>query len=130
MERLVINPPKEIEAKYKEVLECLRFVDDSRQEKPDIKILDSYKNYLKKHNPWDLDNRLSVADFVVRLLAKSESGFSTFEIFDIVYVGSGGNISREGVLRVLWDLKDDGVLESQPNRAIKLASKAREELLR
>lgn len=128
--RIVIDPPKDLQEKYTELLNAFEFVNKSREQKPTLQFIEERKKYLEENHPAEADSWHAVDDFVVRLLATSKDGISNFEITKLVYDGASIKIDMQDIQRAVWDLLDGKILIQTKDRRIKLAPEFIEEVLK
>lgn len=121
MERPVKVDPR-LEKKHSEIAKMLRFVRESRENNPRLEIIDERRKYLEENRKNAIESRLRVDEFVIRFLAPSEDGLTTFEIFDVVAMGSvHGEVERTIIHPELWDLISSKILLIGDNRRVKLS---------
>ncbi len=107
-----------------------KFVDESRESNPEPKILQHRKAYLNEKYPGGTEPRFEIDEFIIRFLAKSINGVSTFELSDFVREGDTSDRFNKFIIqREIWDLVDNNILIVGKDRRLNLAPHIKERLL-
>lgn len=120
----LIVPKSEIKDHYKELLQALNFVEESREQNPELNILKEREKVLAspsgEFSKEGMDQFL-VEEFIIRLLGGTEKGLSIFDIFNLIPGSEPKN--RELVQRAIWDLQDADIILQSKERLFQLNPK-------
>lgn len=139
MERYIKVDPKTLE-KYTELSEMLKYVNESREENPNPKILtDLRKLYeddkpengrIRFYNHAGIDERMLVDEFAIRLLVKSKNGLGTYDLFNLIDIGFPEELkhdSRKIIPSEIWNLTEAKVLKQNSDRRYVLSPEIKEQ---